>query len=495
METNKAIPKGRLALFLMQVFSMFAFAVMQSTMILYLTGGLHLKDHFSTALTAGFIALNFSLHLLGGFVGGRFLSYRGLFILGMLLQAAGAIIIAIPHFSSLILGLSVFLAGCGLDVVCINCMLTQFFHPNDKRREAAFLWNYSGKNIGFFLGFTISGFFQLYKAFHWLFLIAGLGSLIAVLLAVYHWKLLRDQNTIFSLSVDKKRRAFFAFKIMIVLIFILMLLLYHARFLNALILSIGGFVALLFTFLAGKEKDPKKGKKIWAYLILTISSLIFWTLYQMAPIGLTLFFDRNVNKIFFGVLIPPQWMQNINTVVVILGAPFMAWVNGLLRKKGYKISIPFQFTTALFLIGIGFLLLPIGIYYASVDGYSSIWWTLLCFFFISIGELFIAPIGYAMIGQLLPVQLQSLAMGAWLMVRGVAVTLSSYFSQFALGKEGIRDPIHTNQTYSLAFLELGLFAILGAVILLLIRRFLHRLIQEQKEFKSDEETNYQLPQE
>ena len=158
---NDVMPTGAGALFLIQIFSTLSFSVLYSTLILYATKGLRLNDTLATSITGSFIALNYFLHLLGGYLGGRYLSYRGLFIFGMSLQIVGCSLISIPTVSNLLWGLAVFLAGCGLNVTCINCMVTQLFEPNDKRREAAFLWNYSGMNIGFFVGFSISGFFHL----------------------------------------------------------------------------------------------------------------------------------------------------------------------------------------------------------------------------------------------------------------------------------------------------------------------------------------------
>ncbi len=232
---------------------------------------------------------------------------------------------------------------------------------------------------------------------------------------------------------------------------------------------------------------------MWAFLILTLSSVIFWTLYQMAPIGLTLFFSRNVDAILFGIQIPPQWMQNINAFIIILGGPLMAAANLRLRKKGYKIAIPFQFTTALLLIGMGFLLLPIGIRFANEQGFSSIYWVIGTYTLQSLGELFISPIGYALVGQLIPSKLQGLAMGAWLMVTGVAATLSNFFSQSALGTGG-PTPLDTNPSYSAAFLKLGISAIVAGVIVFFLRKFLHGLIQEKPTLQTVEPAPYNAVQ-
>lgn len=473
------IRKSRFALFFMQLFSTLGFSVLYSTLVLYSTEGLNLESDFALALTGGFIAFNYSLHVLGGYMGGRLLSYRALFIIGMLLQSLGCFILSIPNLDMLFLGTAVFLSGCGLNVVCINCMLTQLFTEQDKGRESAFLSNYSAMNVGFLIGFSVGGYFQLDKNFHSLFLFASCGSLLSFLIALLYWKYLADKETYYSQSKHRSLRSLLALTTIVGLIIALLFLLKHVRFANGLICLSGIFVALLFACTAWKSPRAEAANKIWAFLILSMSSLIFWTLYQMAPMGLTLFFNRNVQHVMFGYTISPQWMQNINTLVIILGGPLLASLNQFLRSRGYKISIPFQFTTALLLIGFGFLLLPIGIYFGDPAGYSSIGWIVGSYFLQSGGELFISPIGYAMIGQLIPSQLQGLAMGAWMMVTGVAATLSSYFSQRALGSLETIDPLVTNVSYSSTFLKLAIFCLIASLVLFFLRPFLHKLIQER----------------
>lgn len=494
MDHELQMRKTRKVLLLMQLFSTLGFSVLYSTMVLYATQGLKLSPQYAVALTGGFIAFNYSLHVLGGYIGGRLLSYRGLFAIGMALQTIGCFIISFPHLYALIIGTAVFLSGCGLNVICINCMMTQLFDSSDKRRESAFLWNYSGMNLGFFIGFTTSGYFQLHQNFHALFLFSSVGSLISLILALLNWKYLQDKGTLFIQSKNRLPGAIWAGLIIIGLILALCWLLKHANIANILILLAGIIVALLFASFAWKEKTQEKSKKIWAFLILAISSMIFWTLYQMSPMGLTLFYVHNVHHNLFGVTIPPQWTQNINTIVIVLGGPIMASLNKHLRKKGFKISIPFQFTTALFLIGFGFLLLTTGIYFADARGYSAIGWFIGYYFFQSIGELFISPIGFAMIGQLIPSKIQGLAMGAWLMVTGVAATLSNYFSQAALGTSEKINPLITNTSYSSAFFKLALCALIGSVILFFLRPFLHKLIQENLSLKAIEPAPYNAPQ-
>src|SRR5438067_7314331 len=130
-------PEGTAALFFIQIFATLGFAVLYSTLVLYATKHLHLGVKETTALMGVFGAFNYGLHLFGGYLGGRFLSNRTLFAGGMVLQAVGCGCIAGGTAAMLYVGLALFLTGSGLNVTCINMMLTQRFKPEDPRREGA----------------------------------------------------------------------------------------------------------------------------------------------------------------------------------------------------------------------------------------------------------------------------------------------------------------------------------------------------------------------
>ena len=82
-------PEGAAALFFIQIFSTLGFAVLYSTLVLYATKHLHLGVKEATTLMGVFGAFNYGLHLFGGYLGGRFLSNRNLFVGGMTLQVIG----------------------------------------------------------------------------------------------------------------------------------------------------------------------------------------------------------------------------------------------------------------------------------------------------------------------------------------------------------------------------------------------------------------------
>lgn len=475
-------PKGAWVLFLIQAFAVIPFSILYSTLMLYATTRLHLSDHHAADITASYLAFNSGLSLLGGCIAGRYVSYRLLFFVSMFIQVIGGGLLSIPTISAFSWGLAAMLLGACFAVTCLNCMLTQLFLPNDKRRETAFMWSYSSMNIGAFIGFTISGYCQLHGNYHELFLLGGLGNLLALYLTAYHWKLLGDINTRqYYLSVARKMiYCFYVAIVMLILFLLLHLLLGHAAFSNALVILIGIMMIMTVGYLALQSPTVEERNKLLAYLVLAVTALIFWTLYLLAPLALTLFIERNVDRHYLGILIAPQWVQNINTMVIILGGPCLSLLFNHLRSKGVRLTIAVQFSFSLILIGIALAILPIGIYFSNSHGYSNINWILTSCILQSVGELFISPIGYAMVGQLVPVRLQGLMMGAWLMMTGVAAIASEYFSKMALENTDSINPLVTNPSFSHAFGMLGWIAIsTGVLLIILIPAILH-LTQEKK---------------
>ena len=244
-----------------------------------------------------FGAFNYGLHLFGGYLGGRFLSNRKLFVGGMALQVIGCACIATGTLALFYVGLALFLTGSGLNVTCINMMLTQRFTPDDPRREGAFLWNYAGMNVGFFVGFSAAGYFQATQSYSSLFIFATLGNFVAIILAVSRGR--RWPTATHRCSTRRRSSSSCASSPV-------------SAFSSASFPSCGSCcsgpaapkrilkmicaaVALTLIYLTVRHQDRRERRNMTAYLILTIGSLMFWSLYQMAPSGLMLFAVHNVN--------------------------------------------------------------------------------------------------------------------------------------------------------------------------------------------------------
>ncbi len=479
-----AAPEGTAALFFIQIFATLGFAVLYSTLVLYATKHLHLGVKEATTLMGVFGAFNYGLHLFGGYLGGRFLSNRILFVGGMALQVVGCACISLGTLAMFYLGLALFLTGSGLNVTCINMMLTQRFNSDDPRREGAFLWNYAGMNVGFFVGFAVAGYYQATASYSSLFIFATIGNFVAIILAFFNWKTLTDRNTTLLETTPQQFRVrqLVGIAILIGLVPVVWFMLQRPGGTEIILKTICAGVAVMLIYLTVRHRDRRERRNMTAYLILTLGSLMFWSLYQMAPSGLMLFAVHNVNLMLGAVQIQPQWIQNINTVCIVIGGPLLAAWFTRLRARGWNIDVPKQFAASLLLMAVAFLILPVGIKLAGVDGKSAFVWLFSSYVLQSIGELLIMPIGYAMIGKLAPKQYQGVMMGSWMLVTGLASLFAGDFSGMIPEPTGTTAAA-TNAAYATLFAELGAGSLAVGIALVALNPFLRRLITDKP--KSD----------
>lgn len=472
------MPRGTAALFFIQIFATLSYSVLYSSLVLYMRSAYGMSIAQAASITGVFIAYNYSLHLLGGYLAGRYLSYRSLFCLGMAAQVVGCLLFMVQTKLFFFLGLSAFLTGCGLNVTCVNCMVIQLFSPEDNRREKAFMYNYAAMNGGFFIGYSMAGYFHIIHNYSLLFCLSALGNAIAIALCFSSWDALADKKTLYArLSAVQKRMRMKVGLVGIALLYIALNgLLHTANLANQMVLVSGVLMLVAMIALAYQQNEIALRRKLLAFTILTLAALIFWTLFQTAPMGLNIFIDKNVNRniIWMGVdwTIPPQWFQNINALVIIVGGPLLSAFFVRWRAKGKTIHVPAQFCMALLLIGLAFMLLPVGIHYADAQGLVNPKFIIGCYVLQSIGELLIAPVGYAMIGALVPASMQGLMTGVWMMSTGVAATLSSYSSRWMTSGVMSENPIITNAGYANVFALLGASAIVASVALYFLIPFL-----------------------
>ncbi|HKP93511.1 MAG TPA: oligopeptide:H+ symporter, partial [Chthoniobacterales bacterium] len=348
-------------------------------------------------------------------------------------------------------------------------------------REGAFLWNYAGMNIGFFVGFTVAGYFQATESYSRLFIFATLGNFVAIVLAALMWKTLADRNTPLLETTPKQfqLRLLAGLAIVFGIVPVVWIMLQRPGSTGIILKSICGAVALVLIYLTLRHSDRRERRNMTAYLILTIGSLMFWSLYQMAPSGLMLFAVNNVDLMVGPVQIQPQWIQNINTVCIVLGGPLLASLFVRLRARGWKIDIPKQFAASLLLMAVAFLVLPLGIKLAG-DGKSAFAWLFLSYVLQSIGELLIMPIGYAMIGKLAPKQYQGIMMGSWMLVTGLASLFAGDFSGMIPEPTGTTAAA-TNPQYAMLFAKLGAGSLVVGIALLALIPFLRKLITDRAE--------------
>ncbi|CZG36588.1 Dipeptide and tripeptide permease A [Legionella pneumophila] len=481
MLLSEKMSKGIMPLYLIQAFSTFSYAILYSSLSLFLTKQLGLSNTLSNSIVGLFLAFNYVLHLLGGVVGGRFLSNRALFFITTIIQTIGILLLALAVKPLLYLGLSLFLVGCGLNTTAYNSILTQRFAPDDNRRDKAFFHSYAYMNVGFCAGYIISGFFDYSNQYQTLLYVSMIPNLITLFLMGGYWSNLADRDTPLTKDKDKASlnlKKVFGWGIVLLLIPFTLLCFHKAQFSNGVVVGLSAMMFFVILYLGYQQKSTQDKQKIMTFLILTVTSILFWMIYFTGPMGVTLFIKNNVDKHLLHYEMATQWILNINAIVIIIGAPLLSTMLTKLQAKGYNISVTSQFVWAFLILAGSFFMLSGGILSSNSLGYSSIYWVILHFITQGIAELLIGPVGYAMIGRISPPQLQGVLMGTWMMVSGVSASLSHYFSN-AMTKAESTNPLLSNNDYLHVFNQLGMWALLGAVFLYLIARRIKPVIEQK----------------
>jgi POT family proton-dependent oligopeptide transporter/mRNA interferase RelE/StbE len=290
--------------------------------------------------------------------------------------------------------------------------------------------------------------------------------------------LLRKNIRIVAVSKNLKKRsthAFIGLSILILLFLFVLLGFYFENTINNVIILASLLAVIYITTQAKNSTNNKEKDKLYVFLLFLGSAIFFWTLYFIGPMALLFFLKNNVRHTIGGYEIPPQWFMNFDTLLIILFSPILAHLFQYLRKRGLFISTTKKFSFALLAISTSYLFMYLGINRADASGLISLNWVFLYYLLQSLGELLIAPTGYAMIGQLAPQKHQGIMMGMWMMACGIATILSSHVSD-AMTIGNTNNPLVTNNSYLLVFGKLGLYAMASGIFLLFLSNKIDALL-------------------
>ncbi|MEO0899866.1 MAG: oligopeptide:H+ symporter [Bacteroidota bacterium] len=220
-------------------------------------------------------------------------------------------------------------------------------------------------------------------------------------------------------------------------------------------------------------KVPKKavGERLLVIPVLFIFHALFWALFEQAGGSLTLFTDKNVDRVLFGSEIPASVFQSLNALFIILLAPVFSWMWIKLNKSGREPSTPLKFVLGLAQLALGFAIIVAGInMFASDEGLVPMIFLVLMYLFHTTGELSLSPVGLSMITKLSPTKIVGYTMGVWFLSISLANKMAGELGKLTAtegGGEGL------NLTDSLAiygdtYLTWGVYVVGGAALVLLM---------------------------
>jgi POT family proton-dependent oligopeptide transporter len=121
--------------------------------------------------------------------------------------------------------------------------------------------------------------------------------------------------------------------------------------------------------------------------------------------------------------------QSVNPFWVIALTPLVVAFFAFLNRKGKEPSTPTKIAFGLLISALSCLIM-VGAVYASENGAekSSAWWFISSYAVITIGELFLSPMGLSLVSKLSPARLTSLMMGGWFLATSIGNKLSGVLS-------------------------------------------------------------------
>ena len=112
---------------------------------------------------------------------------------------------------------------------------------------------------------------------------------------------------------------------------------------------------------------------------------------------------------------------------IVAFTPLFTWLWPWLDKRGLNPSKPAKSAIGLLLAGLAFLPMAYAAHLAGVNGVASVWWLVLAYAVLELGELSISPIGLSAVTQLSVPRVVSVMMGAWFLATAYSEVLAAKF--------------------------------------------------------------------
>ena len=402
-------PKGLAFLFTTEMWERFSYYGMRALLVLYMTKHLLAPEHagnvlglagLKSALEAVFgpldrqplssqiyglyTALVYLTPIFGGLLADRVLGQRRTVVIGAVLMAIGHFMMAIEQL--FLFALAALILGNGVFKPNITTQVGGLYAPGDPRRDRAYSIFYVGINVGAFLAPLICGTLGELAGWHYGFAAAGVGMLIGLAIYLYAVPLLPPDE------LQKAKAA----------------------------------------GIARKPLDRDEWRAVTALLVLFVPNTLFWATYEQQGNTIALWADANtdrtVNFFIWTAEIPTTWFQAFNPFMIFAFTPLVVALWKRQAARGTEPSTLTKMALGCFGVTAANLIMVLAALHA--DGGKASWlWLFGYFVVVTIGELYLSPIGLSLVTKVAPARMLSMMMGVWLATSFVGNFLSSSWSQ------------------------------------------------------------------
>ncbi|MEA2954487.1 MAG: proton-dependent oligopeptide transporter, family, partial [Alphaproteobacteria bacterium] len=337
-------------------------------MLEFLSGPLDIQPLSSQiyGLYTGFVYLT---PILGGLLADRVWGQRRTVILGASLMALGHFMMAFEQL--FLLALLTLILGNGAFKPNISTQVGGLYAPGDPRRDRAYSIFYVGINLGAFLAPLVCGTLGETVGWHYGFAAAGVGMLIGLGIYLYASPALPPDELTKAKASHREKRP-----------------------------------------LTGDER-----RGVMALLVLFVPTTFFWATYEQQGNTIALwaddFTDRSINLLLWQGEIPTTWFQAFNPFMIFAFTPLVVALWARQARRGTEPSTVTKMALGCFGVTLANIIMAMAAWKAG-GGQASWLWLLAYFVVITLGELYLSPIGLSLVSKLAPAGILSMMMGLWL---------------------------------------------------------------------------------
>ncbi|MBN2437937.1 MAG: peptide MFS transporter [Deltaproteobacteria bacterium] len=379
-------PKGLYVLFFTEMWERFSYYGMRALLVFYMVKQMMFSHADASRIYGLYTGLVYFTPFFGGLLADRILGQRRSVILGGALMALGHFVMV---FESLFYpALALLVLGNGAFKPNISTQVGNLYAHGDARRDQAFSIFYVGINLGAFMAPLICGTLGEIYGWHYGFGAAGVGMLAG--LCIYLW----GRRWLAPDNLDRQAGP-----------------------------------AEETTAPAGL--DGNEGRRILGLAVICTVVMLFWIAFEQQGNTIAMWADADTDRHILGWEVPATWFQSLNPMFIFLFTPlittFWAWQARSKREP----SSPAKMAIGCFLLAAAFLVLVPSADEFAADGVPvSMLWLVGFNAVLTLGELFLSPVGLSLVTKLAPARMVSMLMGVWFMAQFAGNYLAGYVGRF-----------------------------------------------------------------
>jgi POT family proton-dependent oligopeptide transporter len=212
-------------------------------------------------------------------------------------------------------------------------------------------------------------------------------------------------------------------------------------------------------------------------MILILSTIVFWALFEQSAGSMTLYADRVVDRSVGSMTFTAAQFGSLNAgFIMLLAIPFATlWT--WLAKKELEPSTPVKFGLGIFQAGLGFGALVVGGAFPDQAGQVAMIWLILAYLLHTTGELCLSPVGLSAVTKLSIPNVVGVSMGTWFLATALSETVATRIGKMAaIGSDSgeVTNSADALATYTQLFEFLMWFGIGAGAIMIIISPILRR---------------------